>query len=154
MAKFLGLPTSSSQPFSVLVGNGEGLHCSEMCPKVPLFLNNIRFDIDFFVLPIRGAEVVLGVQWLKLLCPIVTDYSTLSMTFNWNKQNVVLQGIHDLPPTQISFHQFRRLMSTTAIHSSFHLISEDQPQTQESAPIPAIIQSLINESSIIFFEPK
>lgn len=83
MAKFLGLPTTSSQPFSVLVDNMEVLHCSEMCPKVPLFLNNIRFDIDIFVSPIQGAKVVLGVQWLKLLGPIVTDCSILSMTFNW-----------------------------------------------------------------------
>ena len=49
--------------------------------------------MDFYVLPIQGAEVVLGVQWLQLLGTILIDYHKLTMEFSWENETIQLQGI-------------------------------------------------------------
>lgn len=47
---------------------------------------------DFYVIPLYGAELVLGVQWLQLLAPIVMDYQHLAMQFEWTNETIQLQG--------------------------------------------------------------
>lgn len=37
--------------------------------------------MDLFVLPIVGANLVLGVQWLGTLGLVMTDYKTLEWSF-------------------------------------------------------------------------
>lgn len=61
VAKHLGLTTEVAHYFKVLVGNGEELQCTTMCRNVSLFLGQQEFHIDLFILPINGAELVLGV---------------------------------------------------------------------------------------------
>lgn len=47
--------------FQVMVGNGEKLQCTNVFHQVPITLANILFSIDFFVLPISGADIVLRI---------------------------------------------------------------------------------------------
>lgn len=35
----------------------------------------------FNILPINGVDLVLGIEWLKTLGSIITDYSTLTIQF-------------------------------------------------------------------------
>lgn len=65
VAIFLKLPILSSPNFKVLVGNGNTLTCT--CLGVQIQLGTETFLIDFYVLQLQGAEVVLGVQRLELL---------------------------------------------------------------------------------------
>ena len=58
--------------------------------------------VDFHVLPICGADVVLGVQWLKSLGPVLTDYATLTMKFISNDKLIELKGDRDTSIDQIS----------------------------------------------------
>jgi hypothetical protein len=67
VARQLGLPTEPAHSFKVLVGNREVLNCSTMCSNIPLLLGSHEFQVDLFVLPLTGAELVLGVQWVKTL---------------------------------------------------------------------------------------
>uniref|UniRef100_A0A0A8Z649 Uncharacterized protein n=1 Tax=Arundo donax TaxID=35708 RepID=A0A0A8Z649_ARUDO len=47
-----------------------------------------HFVIDFYVLPLDGYDVVLGVQWLRELRSIVWDFDLLSMAF-WRDSHAV-----------------------------------------------------------------
>ncbi|GAV70024.1 RVP_2 domain-containing protein, partial [Cephalotus follicularis] len=64
------LPT---RPFRVLVGNGQIVVCSNKVLGVSLLLQQHPFCIDFFLSPIEGANVVLGIQWLETLESIITN---------------------------------------------------------------------------------
>lgn len=77
-------PTFDAPNFHVLVGNSESLSCSSYCPHVPICFRSTKFFIDLYILPIIETDVVLSIQWLKALRPIVTDYASLTMKFNWN----------------------------------------------------------------------
>lgn len=82
VAKFLALPATPTSALRVMVGNGHTLDCDTFSPQVPLEIQHHQFTLDLFHLPICGADIVLGVQWLQLLRPITTNYQALTMTFN------------------------------------------------------------------------
>lgn len=60
----LGLSPCDTTPLKVMVGNDQYLHCYQICTAVPIFIQGVEFIIDLHVLPLCGANIVLGVQWL------------------------------------------------------------------------------------------
>ncbi|GJZ65324.1 ty3-gypsy retrotransposon protein, partial [Tanacetum coccineum] len=64
-----------------MVGNGHFIHCSEYCSDVTLQLQKTKFTIPFFVLPVEGADVVLGISWLGALGTITADFSIPQISF-------------------------------------------------------------------------
>lgn len=81
VAKFLNFPTSSTPALQVMVGNGNLLDYGTTCPKVPLTVQGHHFTLDLFQLPLCGIVIVLGVQWLKNLGPVTTNYTTHHFLF-------------------------------------------------------------------------
>ena len=80
-AKIIGLKSERSCLFSVVVANGERLSSLGRCNGVKLFLQGIPIEVDFFLLPLEGCDVVLGVQWLGTLGPILWDFGRMQMQF-------------------------------------------------------------------------
>jgi len=78
-----------------MVGNGQHLECTSVCEHVAVCIQDNTFILDLYILPISGANVVFGVQWLKTLGPVLTNDSTLSMQFFYQDRLVVLHGEHD-----------------------------------------------------------
>ncbi|XP_040869867.1 uncharacterized protein [Glycine max] len=57
-----------------MVGNDQNLECTSICERVSIIIQDIIFTMDLYVLPISGANVVLGVQWFKILGPEDASY--------------------------------------------------------------------------------
>ena len=57
----LGLPCWKTTPLRVMVGNGQQLECNCFCEAVTIDIQTTPFTVDLYVLPIAGANVVLGV---------------------------------------------------------------------------------------------
>ncbi|KAH9791984.1 hypothetical protein KPL71_003946 [Citrus sinensis] len=108
-------------PFRVYIGNGDFLVCKYFCPQVALTLQGTIFTLDIFVLPIKGPDVVLGIQWLQLLGRVSHDYSALSMEFCWNGTPVTLRGDLATTPSLITFNQLQSLVHHADIYSVFAL---------------------------------
>ncbi len=51
------------------------------------------FKADLFVLPLAGCDVVLGIQWLRLLGPILWDLVALTMEFTYVNRKCMLKGL-------------------------------------------------------------
>lgn len=66
--------------------------------------------MDLYVLPIAGANIVLGVQWLKTLGPMLTDYGTMTIKFFYGGQLIELQGDIELTLNMLTPPQFRHLL--------------------------------------------
>ena len=94
----LRLPVTPIPPFRVYVGNGESLPCTTQCTAVPLSLQGHTFEVDLYVLPVHGPDVLLGVQWLQTLGQVSHDYANLKMEFSWDGQQISLHGDHQSPP--------------------------------------------------------
>jgi len=68
---------------------------------------SLTCSLKTFVLPITSVDLVLGVQWLKSLCPIFTDFDKLIMRFKREGQVVQFQGIPRPKAHEISFQNLK-----------------------------------------------
>ena len=152
-AKFLGLQAIPAQGFHVLVGNGEELSCKYVCKQVPLHLETHKFLVDLFVLPLSGAELVLGVQWLTTLGSVLTDYEKLTMKFIKDGEMVQLEGQTREAPQEASSHQLRRLMVTDGIAEMFQLQLIPSPMEQPCPQVIPDICDLLGKYLQLFAEP-
>jgi len=67
LVKHLGLLSQPTQPLRVMVGNGNEVDCHRICPGITIHVQGCVFMMDLHVLPLCGADIVLGVQWIKSL---------------------------------------------------------------------------------------
>jgi hypothetical protein len=150
VARFLGLSvTPASRPLKVMVGNGEVLECSTHCSNVTISLQGHDFTADFFLLPLSGAEVVLGVPWLVSLGPIMTDYTTMQMRFEYLGRPIELRADAPFKPKDISVPQVKRCVATHSASVFLHLqMVPDPPAT--TTPIPPPIQTLLTRFQTLF----
>ncbi|GKA59775.1 ty3-gypsy retrotransposon protein [Tanacetum coccineum] len=141
---------------SVTVGNGDTVGCVGLTPQQQINLGHTPFVMDLFLLPIYGADIVLGVEWLATLGPIVFDYKNLYMEINHNGTLVHFPGLVHPTFSQISFSQLQKAETQDAVVSFFHLQVVESPETISSplvhpAPTPildaALKQLMVNPFS-------
>jgi hypothetical protein len=65
----------------VKVANGERLQSYGSCKSTDVLVQGEQFNVDCYTLPLKGFDVILGIQWLKSLDPIVWEFAALSMAF-------------------------------------------------------------------------
>ncbi|XP_058757342.1 uncharacterized protein LOC131630580 [Vicia villosa] len=121
IATHLKIPNTPIPNFSVMVGNGSKLECSGLCSKVPITLQDHLFFIPFYLIPIEGADVVLGMEWLRTLGPIVADFSIPEISFTYEDKNLTIQGDTNQTPTPSTFTQLCHLLHTDSV-ASMHLL--------------------------------
>lgn len=92
IAASIHLLTQPLSPFSVMVGNGQFTHCEGHCPNVKVQLHKTNFHIPFFIFPIQGADIILGISWLSTLSPIMADFSIPELSFTHNGITTTLRG--------------------------------------------------------------
>jgi hypothetical protein len=159
VASFLQLNVESINPFDVFVGNGETINCSGSCNNILIHINDAIFQVPFMILPIHGADVVLGVQRLSTLGPFLSDYSIPCIQFFHNNKPVTISGANSPTPTHASFSQFTRYLHTDTIASIHSIdVTPIQPSHHTDAIPPGSrdpsIQNLLNKFSTIFSQPK
>nr|KYP50201.1 hypothetical protein KK1_028007 [Cajanus cajan]KYP50232.1 hypothetical protein KK1_028038 [Cajanus cajan] len=62
-------------------------------PNVPISFHQTSFPVPLYILSIKGADVVSGLTWLRLLGPIKADFSIPSITFNHQQKPITLTGV-------------------------------------------------------------
>ena len=85
------------------------------------------FAVDLFQLPIGGADIILGVQWLKTLGSVTIDYSLLKMSFTFLGQPTSLSVDIPMLPSPTSAQQLKRLSQTHNISALYHLTRVPDP---------------------------
>ncbi|CAJ2652754.1 unnamed protein product [Trifolium pratense] len=119
IARFLKLPIEPGPVFKVLVGNGEIMTAEGVIQNLALNIQGTELQVPVFLLPVAGADVILGASWLATLGPHVADYASLTLKFFINGKFVTLQGEATPRPAAAQFHHFKRLHYTDAIAECF-----------------------------------
>ena len=150
----LGLPFRENTPLRVMVGNGQHLVCNCICEAITVDIQATKFTIDLYVLPISGANVVLGVQWLKSLDPVLTDYNTQCMQFFHEGCLVELKGDNDANLGLLTSPQFHRLCRKQGNGLYFHIavLSEEATSSDTKDHSPEI-QALLTKFDSLFKNP-
>ncbi|XP_040870975.1 uncharacterized protein [Glycine max] len=151
MVTKLGLLCHETKPLQVLVGNGQHLTCNYVCEAIPVEIQGLTFPIDLYVLAISGANIVLGVQWLRTLGPVLTDYTKLCMQFFFQDQLVTLQGDTEDTLGMLSSSQFWRLLRRQSPGLYFHItVAPSDTNLISSADFPEDIRSLLTKFDSLF----
>ncbi|KAH6770738.1 hypothetical protein C2S52_015541 [Perilla frutescens var. hirtella] len=149
VAQKLKLLLESTARFHVYIGNGDSMLCSYKCPNVEIEFQGLKFNIDLFVLPIQGPELVLGVPWLQSLGKITQDFSQMTMEFKWKGKKAIIQGIASLSPRKVTFNQLQAMAHKEDIHGIYELFVLDGPiddtKKNDDSPIPPEVTSTITE---------
>ncbi|XP_077230134.1 uncharacterized protein LOC143863335 [Tasmannia lanceolata] len=126
VAHMLNWPIIPTNSFRVIIGNGESLLYNKKCVDVKFTLQSHEFSVDLFILPIKGAGVVLGVQWLAELGPILMNYKISTMEFQWKGKPIKLVGEAALNPHPLKASHLKGLTKSNAIASYFTLLCVDE----------------------------
>ncbi|GJT05145.1 retrotransposon-related protein [Tanacetum coccineum] len=123
--------------------------------KVSLEIQGLRIDVDLYVLPIKGLDIVLGIQWLQKLGKVTHDYSQQTMEFMLAGRGYTLRGDEALCMKWISLHHMRALLATDDIYGVYELYNmahhdEDRDDKTEATPSvhPDIAQLLAQFESL------
>jgi len=89
-----------------MVRNDAFIQCQGISPSVDIFLQTSTFTIPFYLLPIEGTDVVLGIERLHTIGPIQADFSIPSITFTHQNQQITLQASTTSNSTQTTYTNF------------------------------------------------
>ena len=155
LANHLQLCTIPIPPFSVMVGNGERIHCSSLCPNVSVFIQHHSFSIPFYLIPIEGVDMVLGMDWLRFLGPLQADFSIPHLSFNHKGFPITLHGTTKLLHTHASPNHICQLLHNNAV-ASIHLLTFQSHHPTIHCPNPSSqldINQLLQKYTTIFSRP-
>lgn len=131
LAHFLRLEVLPAPSFRVLIGNGQSLEVEGRVEHLHVTVQKHDLEFIAYLLPVKGAEIILGAAWLAMLGPHIADYSTRTIHFTHQSNLITLHGIHQYQPLHMSLHQLQRMQSTNAIAAYFTLtpIEDTGPST-------------------------
>ncbi|RZS13089.1 hypothetical protein BHM03_00044621 [Ensete ventricosum] len=92
VATHLMLQKGDYNGFEVNVANGQIMKCNQKCPWVKLILQEQDIVADFFLLPLDGFDIVLGIDWLSMIGDIFWNILKLTMKFFRKGKQVILRG--------------------------------------------------------------
>ncbi|GJW45274.1 retrotransposon-related protein, partial [Tanacetum coccineum] len=97
----------------------------------------VTVEVDLYVLPMQGPDVVLGIQWLQNLGKVTHDYAKQTMEFTLLNTTYSLKGDDSLRMKRISLHQMQALLEqdgvptslppTRSIDHRIHLLPDTKP---------------------------
>ena len=105
----------------VLVGNGNALTVEGLIQDLEVKIQGHTLKLPVYLLPISGADLVLGAAWLATIGLHLSDYSTLTLKFYLGNQFITLHGERPSLPQQAQFNHMRRMQHTHAIAELFTL---------------------------------
>ena len=160
LANFLHLPSTPTSMMRVMISDCTMLDCTSMCLNIPVTIQRHTFPVDLYPLPIGGTNIVLGVQWLKLLGPVTIDHSALTMSFSYLGHNITLQADVPLYPSPASAQQLKRYAQTHSISPLYQITHIPDPITPQSSSTPQhdlhtppSLDNLLHRFASLFHEP-
>ncbi|KAJ1296380.1 hypothetical protein BS78_01G295900 [Paspalum vaginatum] len=94
----LGLTPAARPGLTIGVDNGDCIPSTGVCSNTRITIGEESFDIDLYVIPLDGYELVLGCDWLRTLGPILWDFEQLRMTFWRHDHQVRWRGVNTTGP--------------------------------------------------------
>ncbi|KAK8919224.1 hypothetical protein KSP39_PZI021927 [Platanthera zijinensis] len=146
----IGHPVDRNAAFQVMVTDGSKLRCEGALKGVEIQLTGYVCRTDVYLLPIKGSDMVLGVQWLRQLRRVTTDWDRMTLEFTQQGTDYCLHGIRSSPLKEISLRSLQRLEEQGSMMAVILGMAAEGADTQR-APDP--IQFLLAQYEDVFQEP-
>ena len=96
--------------FQVMVANGGNINCSGKFHNMKLTMWEYVLNSPMLYIPMGGADVVLGVQWLQSLGTVAFNFQEIFLKIFSEGKEVELQGIARNPGKIISSNVMKKLL--------------------------------------------
>ena len=93
-----------------MIADGGTINCSGKCHNINIDMVEYVLNSPMIAIPMGGADVVLGVQWLQLLGTLDFNFQKLFMRFSWEGKEYELNGITGKPSKVISSNGMTKLL--------------------------------------------
>lgn len=78
----MGFPLTGTASYRVVMGTCLIVKGDGICRQVPLKLSGLLVEKDFLTFELGSSDVILGMQWLRILGKMQVDWNTLTMSFD------------------------------------------------------------------------
>jgi len=142
-------------PNLVLVSNRNALVAKGLVQDLEVKVQAHSLTLLVYLLPVAGADLVLGATWLSTLGPHISDYNALTVKFQLEDHFVTLYGEKPKLPSPAQFHHLSRMHHTSPIYEVFtlHVQHHDCPADQWFG-IPTDIAVLLRTYKVVFDIPS
>ncbi|XP_019417272.1 PREDICTED: uncharacterized protein LOC109328313 [Lupinus angustifolius] len=158
IAKCLKLPIEPATNFRVLVGNGNYLIAEGQVKQVQVMIQGHMLQLSAYLLPVTGADLILGAAWLATIGPHVSDYGALTIKFYLGDAFITLCGDRQSTPTSAQLHHLKRMQHTQAIVELYTL--QVHHEDNSVVPLRSVlnnmepdIEQLLHKYSSVFDKP-
>nr|GEW61723.1 retrotransposon-related protein [Tanacetum cinerariifolium] len=119
------------------IGSGESLSCENVCSQVTLCMQGLAIEVDLYVLPMKGYDLVLGIQWMQKLGKVMHDYAQQTMEFTLVNTKYALKDDESLCMKWISLHCIQALLDTEDVYGvyEFHSLPMEAEEVAASAEV-------------------
>ncbi|WVZ87490.1 hypothetical protein U9M48_034121 [Paspalum notatum var. saurae] len=101
-AQRAGLPVTPRPRLTATVANGERIACPGVLRQAAIVIDSRPFEVDLYIMPLAGYDLVLGTQWLATLGDIAWNVAAGTMEFTVADQQVCWRSV--APPTPPRLH--------------------------------------------------
>jgi len=136
----------------VMIANGGTINFYGKCHNIKLSMGEYILTSPMLSIPMGGAKVILGVQWLQSLGTIDFNFQELFMKFSVEGKEVELRGIARKPGKIISYNGMTKLLKKEQRGVIVQLCSLDVSTLQSS--ISPHLQKVLDNHSKVFETPK
>jgi hypothetical protein len=103
----------------VRVAYGTTILSEGRCKSISLRVQGHSITTDFYLSPLGGCDVVLGVELLRTLGPVLWDFFSLTMQFGQGSNLTLFKGLNPTGLTMKDGHHF--LKSSNSENKGFFL---------------------------------
>jgi hypothetical protein len=114
LAKALNCFVYPAPEFQVMIANGGTINCSGKCNKINITMGEYVMNSLMISIPMGGADVVLGIQWLQSLGTMAFNFQELFMKFSLEGKEIELRGITGKPGKVISSNVMNKIIEKEA----------------------------------------
>lgn len=155
VVKHLRLNTERCTSMSVTLADGTILSCSQKVVNMSWQMAGEEFTSNFYVIPLGGYDLVLGVQWLQQVSPIWFDFNQRVVKLHWKGKTVQLnQELCTPKQVHIQLENDDRWLKKEESYFLVQLTSLESTEEREKDGVPAEVQELIHEFDDIFATPQ
>jgi hypothetical protein len=87
-----GLPIEPRPGLTATVANGERIACPGVLRRTPMIIDGLEFQVDLFIMPLAGYDVVLGTNWMAPLGDITWNLAAGTMAFQHRGRAISWHG--------------------------------------------------------------
>ena len=97
-AQRTGLAIQPRPRLTATVANGEKVSCPGVIRQAPITIEGMTFDVNLYVMPLAGYDMVLGTQWMAALGQIAWDVATHTLSFEHAECPICWTGVASTTP--------------------------------------------------------